>query len=237
MNLIPETIQSDEFPLHSSISELIDDAWETIQLVELRNRKSPIKGFHPSDFVGAYYRLFELNRRLRGPDGHSVPSHQRPSFCEWGSGLGVVACLAERIGFQCTAIEVDKTLHRAALDWHDRHGSQVRLLQGSFIPDDALHSKTTGNSPDPPPRKLELTGGASDKSGYGEESMWLDLNAKSVFDCQNPSLSPTDFDVIYAYPWPGEAEFMYSLFKKISRPGAYLLTFHGAGQFHLHRNP
>ena len=40
-------------------------------------------------------------------------------------------------------------------------------------------------------------------------------------------MSPEEFDLIYAYPWPDEEWLVEELFDAHARPGALLLTYHG----------
>jgi hypothetical protein len=40
-------------------------------------------------------------------------------------------------------------------------------------------------------------------------------------------MSPDEFDLIYACPWPDEEWLVEELFDAHARPGALLLTYHG----------
>src|SRR5579859_6520889 len=62
-------------------------------------------GFVPCNFAGAYGILHHLATRADGAG---------TLFCEWGSGFGVVACLAAFLEFDAYGIEVDSTLVRAS---------------------------------------------------------------------------------------------------------------------------
>ena len=45
-----------------------------------------------------------------------------------------------------------------------------------------------------------------------------------------------DFDLIYAYPWPGEEDWLYELVRRHARPGALLLTYDVSEGFRLARD-
>ena len=40
-------------------------------------------------------------------------------------------------------------------------------------------------------------------------------------------LAADDFDVVYAFPWPGEQDVFEALFDRSAAIGALLVTFHG----------
>ena len=58
-------------------------------------------GFVPSDFVTVYHALRAISAANLTTGRH---------LCEWGSGFGIVAMLAEMVGFQACGIEIDRDL-------------------------------------------------------------------------------------------------------------------------------
>lgn len=132
------------------------------------------------------------------------------AFCEWGSGYGIATMLAADHGFDACGIEVEQDLvesaQRLALDFE----IPAQFVQGSFIPEqaDSMVSHL---------RELSYVDTQS-ASGYAE--LGLDLD---------------DFDVIYAYPWPGEERFYERLFDKFAARGALLMTYHGVEGLRLKR--
>ena len=46
---------------------------------------------------------------------------------------------------------------------------------------------------------------------------------------------PDDFDVIFAYPWPGEEDVIMQLFDRYAAVGALLLTYHGIEELRIRR--
>jgi hypothetical protein len=189
------------------VAKTIADAWETIQAFQTQTRNNPVKGFHPSDFEGAYQWLVGLKKQFS--------QNAIPRFCEWGSGFGVTSYLAQSLGYEATAIESDPKLFQAAQRWQNRIGASFTHLNGSFIPPSFLekHQSITAFNPTP--------------------TLWLNLNVESRSESNR--LDSHEFDLVYAYPWPGEEEFIFELFDVVSKPGALLLTFHGAADFRLHQ--
>jgi hypothetical protein len=57
-------------------------------------------------------------------------------FCEWGSGFGVVCCLATMLGFDAWGIEICDDLVDAARLLADDFGLPAEFALGSFIPED-----------------------------------------------------------------------------------------------------
>jgi hypothetical protein len=55
-------------------------------------------------------------------------------FCEWGAGIGLVATLAARAGFEAWGVELEPTLVRAARDLAETLGEPMRVVEGSYKP-------------------------------------------------------------------------------------------------------
>ena len=111
-----------------------------------------------------------------------------PLFCEWGSGFGVVAMLASMLSFEAYGIEVQCELVLAAEELADYFGCDVRFAHGSFVAScdqDLIESA---------------------------ERSWWHTNEGSAYE--DLDLEPEDFDLFFAYPWPGgidENGFFYDL--------------------------
>jgi hypothetical protein len=170
---------------------------EATRRIEEFQDRGGCHGFVPSDYSGAYHALQSLT------ENHAPGA----LFCEWGSGFGVVACLAAMLGFDAHGIEVRSELVEAARNLADDHDLAVEFMQGSFIPE-----------------------GGEACLDADEDYAWLTTEAHA-----HPELAPDDFDVTYGYPWPDEERLIADLFERFARPGALLLTHHGGDGFRLRR--
>lgn len=84
-----------------------------------------IPGFIPSDFRRAYLGLRALAAAELTPGN---------LFCEWGSGFGVVTCLAAMLGFEAHGIEIEADLVDAARELANDFDLPAEFVRGSFIP-------------------------------------------------------------------------------------------------------
>ncbi len=57
-----------------------------------------------------------------------------PTFCEWGSGLGIVTCLASRLGFDAVGIEIEPRLVAEARRFAAEFAPAARFFEGSYQP-------------------------------------------------------------------------------------------------------
>lgn len=123
-------------------------------------------------------------------------------FCEWGSGFGVAAMLASMMDFQAYGIEIENSLIEAARALADDYSLTTEFMQGSFVPAgaevDVEHTRT-------------------------DDNVWLVTDVDDAYP--ELGLVVRDFDVIYAFPWPGEEDVVANLFDTYSSAGAILLTY------------
>jgi hypothetical protein len=157
--------------------------------------------FVSSDFALAYEALRYLEASTLVPGD---------LFCEWGSGLGVVCCLAAMTGFRAFGVEANGWLVRAARRLAFDFDLPAEFARGNFIPR-----------------------GVGDRLLAGREFAWLSTDGR----CGHKALgiTPDEFDLIYAYPWPDEEWLIEDLFEARARPGALLLTYHGEQGLWLRR--
>lgn len=133
-----------------------------------------------------------------------------PAFCEWGSGLGVVTLLAVSVGFDGCGIETNADLIDEAEALAADFDIPAEFVHGSFIPE----------------------GGEVLADRLGDFA-WLDTNAPSGYD--DLGVDANDFDVVFAYPWPGEEEIVVNLFERYAAVGALLVTYQGVEAVHVRR--
>jgi hypothetical protein len=131
-------------------------------------------------------------------------------FCEWGSGFGVVTCLAALLEFDAYGIEVDSTLVHASRRLAADFELPVEFVQGSFIPaGDRMLMRAT------------------------DSFAWLTTTEAPAHE--ELGLATEDFGVIFAYPWPDEERAIGRLFERHAGAGALLVTYHGGDDFRLCR--
>jgi hypothetical protein len=163
------------------------------------------RGFVPSDYVTVYHAL----RAVAEADVACGNS-----FCEWGSGLGVVASLAALVGFSAYGIEIDRDLFDASLKLAEDFGISVEFVNGSFISQGADDLVDRAFA--------DCDGGLS-----------LDPHADQAYD--ELGMRVRDFDVIFAFPWPNDEELTAELFERFAAPGALLLTYCDSNAIRLRR--
>lgn len=155
------------FPvLDEAIAGFIEDGEHLVDTYQedLGEQVSP--AFEPAD----YQDVAEVLAWLK--EAH-FPGGAR--FCEWGSGFGIVAGVAELLGFTATGIELDAVLIDQARALQKEAGLSYELIEGSFF---------------------------------------------------DQPFSDRRFDLIYAFPWPGEVTKINAWFEQTAAPGTLLFTYH-----------
>lgn len=129
----------------------------------------------------------------------AVDRHAR-TLCEWGSGFGAVAGLAAQLGYAVYGIEIDAELVAHSRALHQDFDLDVTVVQGSFVPEDYARRERLSD--------LDTRTVMSGPDAYAEMDMAL-----------------SDFDIVFAYPWPTEEEQYRDLFRSRADYGAVLLTY------------
>ena len=119
-------------------------------------------------------------------------------FLEWGSATGVITIIADLLGFEAYGIELDADLVEEARGLAAAWDSGARFAAGSFLPTGYRFRGSGGDT------RLGTIGEGA--SGYLELGHPLD-----------------DFEVVYGFPWDGEAPMMLDLMKCYGRADALLL--------------
>ena len=195
MALVEIEISNETAVLPNEVAEFLEEADLRIRNYR-ENCPSAAAGFVPSQFKKVYHALQTIVEENLACG---------TSFCEWGSGFGVVASLAAMLDFTSCGIEIEQDLVEEARRLAEDFSLPVEFVQGSFIPAEAAdlaeEAYTDNNS--------VFSWLISDaEEGYKELQCGLD-----------------EFDIIFAYPWPGEDYLFTSLFEKYAAEGALLLTY------------
>lgn len=177
--------------LRARLTELSEEGWELWRQFDVEVRAHDWHPFVPAD----YERVLQTLLELRAPGLR---------FLEWGSATGVIAIMADLLGFEAYGIELDPQLVEVARGLAQRYDSGARFVAGSFVPSGYRWKSRTGDD------RIGTIGYG--RSGYPE--------------LQHPL---EDFDVVYAYPWSGEEPMMVDLMRAYGGSGARLVL-HGGPQ-------
>jgi hypothetical protein len=198
MSLTDIALPAAHDPIPADVLRFIREADRRIDIFQDGAR---VPGFVPSDYDAVYQVLRAL------ADSVLVRGRQ---FCEWGSGFGVVACLAAMLDFDAVGIEIEPALVREAGRLATDFDLPVEFVAGSYVPR-----------------------GAEDRVLAGGMYSWFTPDADYAYD--DLGLDPSDMDVLFAYPWPDEEPVTLDLFESYCGPGAILITYHGGDDFRLRR--
>jgi hypothetical protein len=185
-------------PVPVEVCRFLEEAEKRIDEFQLACR---VPGFVPSDYTAAYGVLRALAE---------TPVLRGRQFCEWGSGFGVVTCLAAMLDFDACGIEIERMLVDEARLLAEDFGLSVEFVQGSFVPP-----------------------GAEERIHASGNYSWLTTDGDYAYE--DLELDLADLDVIFAYPWPDEEAVTGELFERYGGVGSVLVTYHGGSDFRLRR--
>lgn len=137
--------------------------------------------------------------------------HSADSFVELGSGVGTITIVADLLGYDATGIEIEPWLVSAAEELAERFESDASFVEGSFLPDGF--------------RVDELIDADFHVTYDAAGSAWNVLDTDLA-----------DFDIVYAFPWPGEEELFLELLRRHGRRGQSFLAYHADEGFVLRRD-
>jgi hypothetical protein len=196
MPLVEMDIHVGTAAVPGDVSSFLREADRRIERFQMHSR---VPGFVPSDFHAGFRVLRSLAETAIVPGS---------LFCEWGSGFGVVACLAAMLDFDAYGIEMEPELVSAARQLAADFDLPAQFIRGSFIPTGA-------------------------DAGGDEPFAWLNTDESNMEE--ELGLAVDDFGVIFAYPWPDEERLTTDLFERYASVGAVLVTYHGGEDFRLRR--
>jgi len=131
-------------------------------------------------------------------------------FCEFGSGFGVAALLTSLRGMESVGIEIEDNLVDQATALADSLGLSAEFYCGSFVPRGIAEI-------------LEL----------GRDMEHVETDEGDVYE--EIGLGIDDFDLFFAFPWPGEHHFFEAVFEAGAAANSLLLSYRGRDGMHLLR--
>jgi hypothetical protein len=171
--------------LRRKLSELQEEGFDIWQRFDIEVRQKDWHPFVPVDYEVILQKLLPLR-------GDNL------KFLEWGSATGVIAIMADLIGFEAYGIELDGKLVETARELAAKYGSRATFVEGTFLPTGYEYRSPDGD------KRLGTLGGG--ESGYLALKMPLE-----------------EFDIVYGYPWDGEAVVMRDVMKRYGRADAIFL--------------
>ena len=201
MALVPVKLPDAMPTVPPEAAALIADARTRIDAFIESRLADPVHSFVPSNFPLVCGALRFV------ADAHLSPG---PLFCEWGSGAGVVACLAAMAGFDACGIEFETDLVELSIRLARHYHLRAGFCRGNFVPH-----------------------GGQEITVEVSEFEWLAIGGPDPYDQMD--LEIDDFDVVFAYPWPGEERVIERLFERFASDGALLMTYNGAEGVRLFR--
>lgn len=184
-----------ETALFARMRELCEEGLTISARLEA-SRQGTWHSFVPADYDTVLMGLM----RIRARGGR---------FLELGSAVGVVAIMADLLGFEACGIEIAPELVVEAQGLADRYHSEARFVAGSFLPAGYRFVAENGDT---------RTGAV----GIGP-SAYPELRYRLA-----------DFDWVYAYPWPGETEVLLDMMQRCGAPQATLLVHGYTGDLEFH---
>ncbi len=131
-------------------------------------------------------------------------------FLEFGSGFGVAAMLAARRGMESVGIEIEPRLVDEATIVADSLGNDAKFYCGSFVPRDV-----------------------DGLTAIASEVEHVDTEEGDTYEMIGREIG--EFDLFFAFPWPGEHGFFEAVFESGAADGALLLTYRGREGMNLVR--
>ncbi|GIX00166.1 MAG: hypothetical protein KatS3mg111_3498 [Pirellulaceae bacterium] len=133
-----------------------------------------------------------------------------PRFLELGCGFGGVTGAAALFGMTAVGIEGNEQLAAEAEKLWQRHGITCQLWRGNFLPEGS-HALLTDDDP-------RISAAADFPSAY-----------------QVAGQSMHHFDIVFAYPFPGEERFLVRVWEQFGNRSGVLLLYRGPYEVEMYR--
>ena len=139
------------------------------------------------------------------------------TFCEWGSGFGIATCMASLSGFEAYGIELEDGLVDLSTQLAEDLNIPVEILCTNYLPEGYEECEGHGGKDLLLPQATTSGGGIIDTT--------------PIYD----GLDPDGVDLFFAYPWPGQEEFMMDLFSEVASEDAIFLIYHADASMTAYR--
>jgi len=196
-------------PLPREIRDLLQRAEIRIDTYFQHQPRKRVPRFIASDFEAAYRMLQAIHDQQLAPGA---------AFCEWGSGFGIITIIAAMVGFDACGIEIEAQLVDESVALARDFNIDAKFICNTYIPNGfEYHTDEIGNT-SALTRSIVLP------------SDWL--RGTKMFE---NDIEIEDFDTIFTFPWPGEAELVENLFELQAAEGALFMTYDESDGMHLQR--
>ena len=189
-------------PVPAEVAAFVAEADRRVDELFATERNRQVPRYLPSDAMLFHCGLAELGGRGLVPGD---------VFCEWGSGFGIATGIAALLGYHAYGIEIESELVERSEALASDLGIGSTLIHGSYIPYGFEGYTGIGGDELLEPEALTF--------GVGVQP------TPPVYEGMPVAIS--EIDLIYAYPWPGEQEFILNLFERLAGDGSVLLAYFG----------
>jgi len=163
--------------------------------------KRPIEQYVACDFRDVWRSLVSVTEQKLSAGN---------TFCEWGSGFGVVTALASQLGWEAIGIEAEAFLVEQSREFLQQSNLKGEIVYGNFLPS-----------------------GAESLAKKQANHASLFHQVPSAYETLD--LQCDDFSLVFAYPWPGEHHYLQEVFRVYAGDQALLLMFLGPYEIELFR--
>lgn len=190
-----------ESEIPDEVLTILDTADRMLQQYWDQWHQRPIEQYVACDFRDVWRALSQITQAKMARGN---------TFCEWGSGFGVITGLASMLGWDAVGIEAESFLVKKSHEFLKLTGLRAEVLQGNFLP--------------PGAERLA-------KAQANHASLFHQVPSAYQY-CD---LQCDDFALVFAYPWPGEHHYLQEVFRTFAGDQALLLMFLGPYEIELFR--
>lgn len=179
--------------------DLPEDPHQDARFGDLLREGAEIWRDYCQDRAGEFHRVIPADHAA-AIEALAAERARAHTFLELGSATGVITIIADLLGFEAYGIEIEPDLVEISEDLAARVGSGATFVEGSFVPPDYRD-------------QVDLL-----MSDYMTPTEGADAYAEIGLDI-------ADFDLVYAYPWPGEEDWLIELVRRHGGPRTRLMIY------------